>query len=84
VPVPKALKHGETIMSDDREFIQLIRSQTLGLIQQLTAQPKPSYELDGQRVSWTEYLGRLIEIVNWCDQQLAAETPCEIRSLGLT
>ncbi|HOA50680.1 MAG: hypothetical protein WBH86_09025 [Thermogutta sp.] len=71
-------------MADDRDVIQLIRSQTLELIQQITAQPKPSYELDGQRVSWTEYLGRLIEVVNWCDRQLAAETPCEIRSLGLT
>jgi len=34
-------------MADDRDVIQLIRSQTLELIQQITAQPKPSYELDG-------------------------------------
>jgi len=74
----------KSLMSDDREIIQTIRTQTLNLIQQITAQPKPSYELDGQKVTWTEYLARLVDVVNWCDQRLAADTPCEIRSLGLT
>lgn len=71
-------------MPDDREIVETIRSQTLQLIQQITAQPKPSYELDGQRVSWTEYLARLIDVVHWCDQRLIADSPCEIRSFGLT
>jgi len=68
----------------DEDVLQLIRSQTLAIIQQVTAQPKPSYELDGQRVSWSEYLGRLIAVVDWCDTQLARKTPWERRSRGTT
>ena len=71
-------------MTDDRQALQQIRSQTLSLIQEITAQPKPSYELDGQRVSWTEYLERLLAVVDWCDRQLANQSPCELRSLGTT
>lgn len=29
------------------------------LIEQITAQPQPSYSLDGQAVSWSEYLSML-------------------------
>ncbi|WP_347243219.1 hypothetical protein [Thermogutta sp.] len=68
----------------DEDVLKLIRSQTLAIIQQVTAQPKPSYELDGQRVSWSEYLGRLTAVVEWCNAQLARETPCERRSCGTT
>lgn len=71
-------------MTDDRQALEQIRSQTLTLIQEITAQPKPSYELDGQRVSWTEYLERLLAVVDWCDRQLASLSPCELRSLGTT
>lgn len=71
-------------MTDDRQALQQIRSQTMSLIQEITAQPKPSYELDGQRVSWTEYLERLLAVVDWCDRQLASLSPCELRSLGTT
>ena len=31
------------------------------LIAQITANPQPSYSLDGQSVSWSEYLSLLIE-----------------------
>lgn len=31
------------------------------LIQSITANPQPSYSLDGQSVSWSEYLSSLIE-----------------------
>lgn len=71
-------------MTDDRQALEQIRSQTMSLIQEITAQPKPSYELDGQRVSWTEYLERLLAVVDWCDRQLASLSPCELRSLGTT
>lgn len=71
-------------MTDDQAVLKLIRTQTLELLRQVTAQPKPSYELDGQRVSWSEYLERLIAVVDWCDRQLARETPFEGHSRGIT
>lgn len=66
------------------ETIRRIRQQTLALMEAITASPKPDYELDGQRVSWSEYLKRLQETVEWCNVQLAAEEPLEIRSQGYT
>ena len=60
-------------------MIQTIRSQTLALIAEITAQPKPTYTIDGQSVAWADYLERLQKTVDWCDRQTAAE-PVEIVS----
>lgn len=71
-------------MPDDAQQLQLIKSQTLALIQSLTLDPKPSYQLDGQSVSWGDYLAQLRSTVEWCDRQLAQSEPFEIRSRGCT
>ena len=71
-------------MPTDLEQIKTIHSQTLAIISQVTANPKPSYTLDGQRVSWDEYLARLLETVDWCERKLAGHEPFEIRSRGTT
>lgn len=68
----------------DVQAIRLIRSQCLALIAELTLQPKPSYQLEGQSVSWSEYLGRLQEVVEWCDVKLAEAEPFEARSRAVT
>lgn len=58
-----------------------IRSQTLAIIAEITAQPKPDYSVDGQSVSWNDYLAQLQKTVDWCDRRLAAEEgPVEIVS----
>ena len=62
-------------MASDGEQIALIKSQTLALIAAITANPKPTYDIDGQSVAWTEYLRRLQETVAWCDGRLATEGP---------
>ncbi len=71
-------------MPSDFEQIQAIKSQTLARIAELTAQPKPTYYLDGQSVSWNKYLARLQATVDWCDRQLAGQEPIEIHSQGIT
>ena len=71
-------------MPNDLEQIRLIRSQTLTLLAELTAQPKPTYDLDGQQISWNEYLARLQATVDWCERKLAGEEPFEIHSQGFT
>lgn len=68
----------------DADTIATIKSQVLANIAEITLHPKPSYTVDGQSVSWTEYLQQLQEIVNWCDVQLAGEEPFEIQSIGYT
>ena len=45
------------------------------MIAELTANPKPSYNIDGQSVQWTDYLKQLRSTVEWCDQQIARCEP---------
>jgi len=71
-------------MPTDLEQLQTIRSQTLARIAEITAQPKPTYDLDGQSVGWAEYLARLQDAVDWCERKLAGEEPFEIQSQGIT
>jgi hypothetical protein len=69
-------------MPTDQEQLQTIKSQTLSLISEITAAPKPSYAIDGQAVSWSEYLGQLKQTVAWCDEQLTRVEPFENQSRG--
>jgi hypothetical protein len=68
----------------DVEQIQSIRSQTLAQLDDLRADPKPSYWLDGQRVQWQEYAESLERTIDWCDLKLAEYAPFEVRSQGIT
>jgi len=71
-------------MPTDLETIRAVKSQTLARIAEITAQPKPSYQIDGQEVAWGEYLAQLRRTVDWCNQKLAAERPVEVRSQAYT
>ena len=50
----------------------------------ITANPKPTYDIDGQKFSWGQYLKQLQDTVLWCDQQAAASAPVEVRTQGYT
>ena len=69
-------------MSADLQQIVTIKSQTLARMAEITAQPKPTYQLDGQMVSWGSYLAQLQRTIDWCNEKLAGETPVEVRSQG--
>ena len=71
-------------MSTESQQIANIRSQTLSQLEELRASPKPSYFLDGQRVSWTEFAASLQRTIDWCDKKLAESEPYEIQSQGTT
>lgn len=71
-------------MPTDAELIATIKTQALTRIAEITSAPKPSYSIDGQSVSWNEYLRILQEQVAWADKQLGSETPFEIQSQGYT
>ena len=68
----------------DIEQIQSIRSQTLAQLDELRADPKPTYWLDGQRVHWAEYAESLQRTIDWCDRKLAELQPFELRSQAVT
>ncbi len=71
-------------MTDDKQQIETIKSQTLASMASITENPKPTYNIDGQQVAWGEYLKQLQSTVAWCNEQLAAETPFEVDSRGTT
>jgi hypothetical protein len=71
-------------MPSDTQQLKSIRAQTLARLAEITAEPKPSYQIDGQKVSWGEYLRQLQATVDWCNAKLAAEQPIEVRSRGFT
>ena len=64
----------------DFDYYRLIRSQTLNVITEITSQPQPSYTVEGRSFSWSAYMQRLLGIVSWCDEKIAAEEPYEFRS----
>ncbi len=71
-------------MASETEQILVIRNQSLAQLEQLRVSPKPNYAIDGQRVSWQEYIESLQQTVDWCDRKLAGYQPFECRSQGTT
>lgn len=69
---------------DTKTQILKIKQQTLNLIESLTLQPKPSYKIEGQSVSWNEYMKQLQETVRWCDSILNATEISWIHSRGVS
>lgn len=66
------------------EQIETIKRQTLAQLVELRANPKPSYNIDGQTVSWTSYLESLERSVEWCNLQLRGLEPGEVVSQAYT
>jgi hypothetical protein len=71
-------------MPNDRTQIETIRSLALAQLTELRANPKPTYTIDGQTVSWESYIRSLERSVDWCDTKLIGLDPFEIRSQGYT
>ena len=68
----------------DLEQIRTIKTRTLAQLAELRTNPKPTYSLDGQQISWESYITSLQQTVDWCDEKLAGCDPFEISSLGAT
>ncbi len=71
-------------MPTDCQQIATNRSQTLALLLELRASPKPTYKIDGQSVSWESYVRSLQETVDWCDLKLIGLEPFEVQTRGVT
>jgi hypothetical protein len=71
-------------MSTDVQQITVIKSQTLACIAEITAQPKPTYQIDGQSIAWGNYLLQLQQTVDWCNEKLAGARPFEMQSQAYT
>jgi len=71
-------------MATDLEQIQSIRSLALAELEQAHDDPQPDYPVDGEPVSWTEYVESLQATLDWCDRKQAEYDPFEVQSRGTT
>lgn len=69
-------------MPTDRERLLTIKGNLLDLIDEITAEPKPNYSIDGQSVSWQSYLDSLWAKVKEINEEINASDPFEIVSRG--
>jgi hypothetical protein len=59
-------------MATDAENLAIIKTQIIARIAEVTAEKKPSYSIDGQSVSWTEYAAMLWKQLAEVDKQIQA------------
>jgi hypothetical protein len=71
-------------MPSDFQQIETIRTLTLAQLAELRANPDSSFEVNGQQVTWDDYVASLERTVDWCDTKLAGYRPFEVRSQGVT
>lgn len=62
-------------MPYDATTIQLILDRATDNLAAIMASPKPSYNIDGQQVSWTEYHDMLTRQIQWANDELRSEGP---------
>lgn len=65
------------------DTLTTIKTQILSNIEDVTLNPKPNYNIDGQSISWSEYLKSLFDSLAMVNQQLVIEAgPFELESRG--
>ena len=65
--------------------LKTIRTQLVARITEVTASPKPSYSVDGQAVSWTQYLAELRKQLQEINEQInQADGPFEFHTQAFT
>lgn len=64
------------------ELLQQARDNIILLITQVTSQPKPDYDIDGQKVSWGKYLEQLRAALKGIDEQIGLLAPAQEESQG--
>ena len=52
------------------------------VLAEITASPKPSYQVGGQQMSWTEYQESLLKNIENINRLLAQASPFEIVGIG--
>lgn len=66
------------------ETLTAIKNNLLARIEQVTAQPKPNYNIDGQQISWQSYLDSLMANLERINAQINASEPFEEVTRGYT
>lgn len=60
--------------------LQFAKQQIIDRIIEVTASPNPNYDIDGQKVSWADYLKTLRESLKALNELIASEDPFQVES----
>ena len=66
------------------ESLERIKTNLLARIEEVTAAPKPNYNIDGQSMSWQSYLDSLFAKLEKVNEQINSSEPFEEVSRGYT
>jgi hypothetical protein len=68
---------------DNLESLMTVRDNLIALIGSVTQKPKPTYDIDGQKVMWGEYLDQLRKQLAYTMQLIIdLQGPFEVESIG--
>ena len=67
--------------TDPVAFLYEIQLNYLNALAIESASPKPSYNLDGQQISWTEYRASLLKQIEGINVLITMFDPREVRSV---
>lgn len=67
-------------MATNRANLEAALASLSAKIAEAAADPKPNYSVDGQTVSWGDYLKQLQDAYNRTEQMLIVDEPFEIES----
>jgi hypothetical protein len=69
----------------DLSDLQTTKTQLIARLKSVTASDKPSYNIDGQQVSWTEYASMLRKEIEAVSRLIDAEEgPAEFHTITYT
>lgn len=71
-------------MATYAENLETARDNAAATLASILAAPKPTYNIDGQLVSWTDYQRMLIESIDKLNNLINGATPYEEHSIGYT
>ncbi len=66
------------------DHLKQTRDQVAANLAAITADPKPSYSIDGQSVSWQSLFDSYVTQMERLESQIAAAEPYEFQSRGAT
>jgi hypothetical protein len=69
--------------TDPVAFLQEVQLNYLNALAIESANPKPTYSLDGQNVSWDEYRASLLKTIEGINALIVMFDPREIRSVAI-
>lgn len=69
-------------MADNLASLQTVKDQLIARLMEITALPKPTYNVDGKNVNWTEYATMLRDQIEGVNDLLMQEGIYEFRSSG--